>query len=227
MKIHWLTAVLAVAVLALGSSSANASLLTPGSPSNVVPPDPDLFSLATSTIKADTGVEAFTPTAGGLTGTFREVVVQETAGANILGGLTFVYQFLDSTVDVGRMASNNWTSPPANSPVDVGSNVGTAANSLLGHAGDVNTTTVDWNTNGTLGFNFATTVGPGQYSWLLIIRTSNTQWGGANITLLDGGASASVTGFSPAAVPEPSTMAIAGLGALGLIGYGIRRRRGA
>jgi hypothetical protein len=27
--------------------------------------------------------------------------------------------------------------------------------------------------------------------------------------------------------PEPSTMAIAGLGALGLIGYGIRRRRGA
>jgi len=28
-------------------------------------------------------------------------------------------------------------------------------------------------------------------------------------------------------IPEPSTMAIAGLGALGLIGYGIRRRRGA
>ena len=27
-------------------------------------------------------------------------------------------------------------------------------------------------------------------------------------------------------VPEPSTMAIAGLGTLGLIGYGIRRRKG-
>jgi len=36
----------------------------------------------------------------------------------------------------------------------------------------------------------------------------------------------SSTTLTPA-VPEPSSMAIAGLGALGLIGYGIRRRRGA
>ena len=28
-------------------------------------------------------------------------------------------------------------------------------------------------------------------------------------------------------VPEPSTFAIAGLGALGMIGYGLRRRKGA
>jgi hypothetical protein len=34
-----------------------------------------------------------------------------------------------------------------------------------------------------------------------------------------------ISGLQP--VPEPSTFAIAGLGALGLIGYGIRRRRGA
>jgi MYXO-CTERM domain-containing protein len=33
------------------------------------------------------------------------------------------------------------------------------------------------------------------------------------------------SGVTP--TPEPSSMAIAGLGALGLIGYGIRRRRGA
>ncbi len=31
--------------------------------------------------------------------------------------------------------------------------------------------------------------------------------------------------FSQVAVPEPSTMAIAGLGALGMIGYGLRRRK--
>jgi len=35
------------------------------------------------------------------------------------------------------------------------------------------------------------------------------------------------TGLSQTAVPEPSTMAIAGLGALGMIGYGIRRRKSA
>jgi hypothetical protein len=32
------------------------------------------------------------------------------------------------------------------------------------------------------------------------------------------------TGNTPQAVPEPSTMALAGLGALGLIGYGLRRK---
>jgi hypothetical protein len=31
--------------------------------------------------------------------------------------------------------------------------------------------------------------------------------------------------FTPAAVPEPSTLALAGIGALGLIGYGLRRRK--
>jgi hypothetical protein len=33
--------------------------------------------------------------------------------------------------------------------------------------------------------------------------------------------------YSQTAIPEPSSMAIAGLGALGLIGYGLRRRKGA
>jgi len=39
--------------------------------------------------------------------------------------------------------------------------------------------------------------------------------------------STSYSGSLSAVTPEPSSMAIAGLGALGLIGYGIRRRRGA
>jgi len=35
----------------------------------------------------------------------------------------------------------------------------------------------------------------------------------------------SSTAVTPTAVPEPSSMAIAGLGALGMIGYGLRRRK--
>ncbi|MGP0064392.1 MAG: PEP-CTERM sorting domain-containing protein [Isosphaeraceae bacterium] len=49
-------------------------------------------------------------------------------------------------------------------------------------------------------------------------------FGFSNFTGNDSG-NASATIESIASVPEPSTMAIAGLGALGLIGYGLRRRK--
>jgi len=39
------------------------------------------------------------------------------------------------------------------------------------------------------------------------------------------GGTATVTGPTRTAVPEPSSLAIAGLGALGMIGYGLRRRK--
>jgi len=44
-------------------------------------------------------------------------------------------------------------------------------------------------------------------------------------TIQDGGTSAVGTVVAPAAIPEPSTMALAGLGALGFIGYALRRRK--
>jgi MYXO-CTERM domain-containing protein len=47
----------------------------------------------------------------------------------------------------------------------------------------------------------------------------------ANITLTAGGKINFAAHENVTAIPEPSTMAIAGLGALGLIGYGLWRRR--
>jgi hypothetical protein len=48
----------------------------------------------------------------------------------------------------------------------------------------------------------------------------------AHVTTVPTDGSTPVTGFvTTGSVPEPSTMAIAGLGALGFIGYGLRRRR--
>jgi hypothetical protein len=70
----------------------------------------------------------------------------------------------------------------------------------------------------------ATLSAPENFSLGLSGATANTlgSFGFTNFTADDvNTASASTT----PAVPEPSTMAIAGLGALGMIGYGLRRRK--
>jgi len=67
-------------------------------------------------------------------------------------------------------------------------------------------------------------VGPGQATCVLIIKTDATNYQAGIFQGINGGV-VQIASFAPG--PEPSSMAIAGLGALGLIGYGIRRRRGA
>jgi len=80
--------------------------------------------------------------------------------------------------------------------------------------------TVGWTlTPGTTGGLAA-----GQESYVLIVKTNATLWTSGSTFAIDGGI-LQFNSFAPAAVPEPSTMAIAGLGALGMIGYGLRRRK--
>lgn len=61
------------------------------------------------------------------------------------------------------------------------------------------------------------------YSLTEVVTITFTTTGTLNASL----SSDSSANFSASAVPEPSTMAIAGLGALGMIGYGLRRRKSA
>jgi len=68
-------------------------------------------------------------------------------------------------------------------------------------------------------------VGTGDATCVVIIKTDADVYTSGLFQGIDGGV-VQIASFSPV-VPEPSSMAIAGLGALGLIGYGIRRRRGA
>jgi len=233
MKMNWLTALVAILALALVSSSANANPLVPGT--SVAP---DAFANLTlgspSTLIADTGVKSLTTLIGGLTGTFREEVIQESAAANPLLGYTFVYQIMNTGLDVGRLASGGWLN--ANSPLEVGTQVSdtTGATLLAGAtpANSINAVTADWTlSKETVGWNFggaSGTINPGEYSFLLVVRTSNKTEANVTITVNDGGGAASVGGFAPGlanVVPEPSSLAIAGLGALGLIGYGLRRRK--
>jgi len=163
----------------------------------------------------------------------REVVFQESLAANPLGGLTFVYQveYTGTGKDLSRLASDSYDN--AISPMSVGSAAGTASNSLLGAAGTKDVTAWDWSADKTtFGMTFTPTLQPaGTYSYLMIVRTSNTQAVAATVSGIDGGTgNLSIAGYAPSgpninSVPEPSSLAIAGLGALGMIGYGVRRRK--
>jgi MYXO-CTERM domain-containing protein len=76
-----------------------------------------------------------------------------------------------------------------------------------------------------VGWNFDPNFIPvGGSSRTLVIKTNADFFTAGNVAAIDG-ATVDLAGYQPTVAPEPSSMAIAGLGALGLIGYGIRRRR--
>jgi len=225
MRKYWLTAILAVVSLALVSSSANATNLPPGS---TVTPSADTIDLTTATVINDTGTQSFS--GSGVTGNFREEVVQEASGGNSLGGYTFVYQISVTSGEISRMSQGAWGSTAIS--IDAGTAIGTATNSLLGAAGTQNATDATLNTSGVVAFDF-TSAGLGQItapgvSYLLILRT-NTNVDPAQQAELINSSAFNLNGYAPGVnaqsiVPEPSSLAIAGLGALGMIGYGLRRK---
>jgi len=132
-------------------------------------------------------------------------------------------------------------SPPG--PVVVQSSLGTTVS--VGSAANAITFTSYVNT-GPHGAQNAITFSPtGDQSNAITATGSNNNTASANMNTLVAGFSVTerfqitlgnhsnvnfstntiLTNDNPAAVPEPSTMAIAGLGALGMIGYGLRRRK--
>jgi len=132
-------------------------------------------------------------------------------GTNISASTTFEtvpLRFYDGfTTDVGTL-----TNPTALSPAGV---AGTIADLNVSRDAD----------GGSVNFNYSTGgFTPGQISDVLVVATNATTYGLGSIGATDGTTGESPA-YGPVAVPEPSTLVLAGLGGLGMIGYGLRRRK--
>jgi len=208
--------------------SAHAVLLGPGDGS----PVPDPFVAETGVLIA-TDAGALNNGAG-INATYQEWVYREGTGF-----LNFIYQVsVISGSALEQVAVANFAgfgSAADAAKVDVGITAvplvgppaGLAGGQLpnAGACGNVVTRSGD---GAAVNFNFtggaAFEVSPGQHTVLLTVQTNATFIGSGTITVQDGTSSFHAN-LGPTIVPEPSTMVMASLGTLGLIGYGLRRRK--
>jgi hypothetical protein len=157
------------------------------------------------------------------TGTVQYAVIRETGGT-----LDFLYQFSNdksSTDSIGTASVANfsgYTTTIGWSGVTTPQTVTGLPASLSAAFGYVSPTTGHVQSTGdTVDFNFSSYVDPGYTSQWLEVQTNATQYGAGDINLIDNGIS-STGAFSP--TPEPSSLVLLGLGGLGMVGFGWRRR---
>jgi len=214
-----------VAVLGIGLASplAHATLLAPGTQSATA----DTFSITSETLIASIQNAALAPPGGSvgqtIFGTYSAWVYQEAGGT-----LDFLYQVnsTTSTTVVNRITASNFgafttdVGYVSSGPLPPSASSGGV---LPGNGSD----TIDRSADGnTVGWNFQANggIGAGANSVVLEIQTNATLSTAGILSVIDSTTSSNVA-FEPTVVPEPSTMAIAGIGALGMIGYGLRRRK--
>jgi hypothetical protein len=201
----------AIVVLSCAASVAHAALLAPGAtlfPATAVAP------VTAPLVTSQT--QPFS-VAGHFAGSVTVSVYQETAAANSLLGLTFVYNVTSSASSsnaIERVTTNDYAGWLVDAGYDATSG-GTAP------------TYISRDTPGDVpGFGWFSPSGiaPGTNSPTLILRTNATAYSTDSVAIIDG-ATANVPellGPVPSGgVPEPASLAVLGLGALAML----RRRR--
>jgi len=216
---------LAVAVLgiAFATPQARATTLLPGT--TVVPGAEVLDPLSGTTILANTGVQNFNVIQGGnsLVGTGQSWAVTGYLGNPFgTGDITIVYQ-------VSLTGGTTGTSPPL--PQVIERVTGSSFDSFMTDVGyfvqssplgEVPPTTASRTASGNI-IAFDTLIPVGSTSALLIVNTNATGFTTGTLTVQDG-LTANLNGFSPTAVPEPTSLVLlAGL-SVGAAGVGAVRR---
>jgi hypothetical protein len=218
MRQKWAIALAVLFGLGITATPAKAVLLPVGATSLA----PDAFSAISGTVLAS---QTVTGSVTNGSNTLSVSVFEEVVRDSGTGHLDFLYTVTNTGISgndgVGRFTVSNFGS-------------GTAGSNPFGLDGGYDSTTsgttpntidrpsVD---NGTVvGWDFTSGIAVGATSQTLVIKTTADLFTAGTVAAIDG-ATVDLAGYQPTVVPEPSTMAIAGIGALGLIGYGLRRRK--
>jgi hypothetical protein len=163
------------------------------------------------------------------TGTIQEIVVKET-GSGVpgststnpfgLGTLSFIYQVHVTGGQIARVSGTSY----AGFLTDV---IQAAPILPFSITGIKTASTADRAVDGTvIGFNFVAHIlpdgGTTDTSYELTVRTNATSVIPGFFGLIDGGG-LTMPGYAPA--PEPASIVMLGFGAIGMLGYGWKRRK--
>jgi hypothetical protein len=210
----------AILAAALVVSPAHATLLAPGG--SVTAPNATFGSLpyAGGTVLASVVNE--TPYLSVLlTGTLTTEVIRETGGT-----LDFLYQV---TADPSNGDNIHRITVTGFTGVTTDVQFGTATSPFVAPT-SLAMSSADRSSDGsTIGFQLAPAgsaggLAPGTTSYVLIVKTDATAFTTGTTSGIDGGI-VDWASFAPVAVPEPSSLMLAGIGALCFVGYGLRRRK--